>query len=245
MSHSGPKQKPTLLLIPGMLNTAAVWARVSPLLREHVADIRIADVQRQSSIAEMARDALALLADLPPDAPVVLCGFSMGGYVAIEMIANNDSHAWTLVLLSTSARPESPEGAVVREKTIAAIGRDFARVVDGVLQFATHPASREDAALMAEMRELMLAVGTDAAIRQNRAILGRADHREALARLAVPTLVLCGRDDKVTPPALSEELAALIPGARLAWIEQAGHMALLEQPAAVAAQMAAHIAAQP
>ncbi|MCJ0764787.1 alpha/beta fold hydrolase [Variovorax terrae] len=229
--------KPVLLLIPGMLNTAEVWAGVAEHLGD-AAELRIATVQTQDSIAQMARDAWALLADVPAGVPLVLCGFSMGGYVALEMMASPDRPVSALALLDTSARPESAEGAAMREKTIAAIGRDFSKVVDGVAQFATHAASREDAALMARLREVMLGIGSEAAIRQNRAILGRADHRARLAQLNVPTLVMCGRDDKVTPPALSQELAALIPGARLEWIENAGHMAPMEQPARVAALLA-------
>lgn len=226
--------KPVLLLIPGMLNTAQIWDGVADRLRD-VAEVRVADVLTQPSIAQMAREAWAQVADLPPGVPLVLCGFSMGGYVAIEMLANPARQISALALLDTSARPESPEGAAMREKTITAIGRDYAKVVDGVSQFATHAASRENAALMAQIREVMLGVDSEAAIRQNRAIQHRGDHRALLAKLDIPVLVLCGREDKVTPPALSEELAALIPNARLALIDDAGHMALMEQPADVAA----------
>ncbi|MFC6281956.1 MULTISPECIES: alpha/beta fold hydrolase [Polaromonas] len=226
--------KPVLLLIPGMLNTAQVWDGVADRLREG-AEVRVANVLTQPSIAQMAREAWTQVADLPPGVPLVLCGFSMGGYVAIEMLAGPARKISALALLDTSARPESPEGAVMREKTITAIGRDYSKVVDGVTQFATHATSREDAALMAQIREVMLGVDSETAIRQNRAIQDRSDHRALLARLDTPTLVICGREDKVTPPVLSEELAALIPGARLALIDNAGHMALMEQPASVAA----------
>ncbi|WP_421953510.1 alpha/beta fold hydrolase [Polaromonas sp.] len=226
--------KPVLLLIPGMLNTAQVWDGVADRLRD-VAEVRVADVLTQPSITQMAREAWTQVADLPPGVPLVLCGFSMGGYVAIEMLAGPARKISALALLDTSARPESPEGAILREKTITAIGRDYSKVVDGVTQFATHATSREDAALMAQIREVMLGVDSETAIRQNRAIQDRSDHRALLARLDTPTLVICGREDKVTPPVLSEELAALIPGARLALIDNAGHMALMEQPASVAA----------
>lgn len=226
--------KPVLLLIPGMLNDARVWERVTPYLQND-ADICVANVLSQGGIVEMARDAWAQVADVPPDTPLVLCGFSMGGYVAIEMMANNARPVMALGLLDTSARPESREGEMVREKTIAAIERDFPKVVEGILQFGTHAGSHADAVLMERMRQMMLGVGPQAAIRQNRAIASRGDHREGLATQDIPSLVMCGRDDRITPPALSQELAALIPGARLEWIEQAGHMTPMEQPASVAA----------
>jgi pimeloyl-ACP methyl ester carboxylesterase len=90
---------------------------------------------------------------------------------------------------------------------------------------------------MDEILTTMRAVGPSAAIAQNRAIMARGDHRAALAALRMPVLVLCGKDDLVTPPECSEELAALIPGAQLQWIEGSGHMVPVEQPAALADQL--------
>ena len=115
----------------GMLNTAAVWAPVAKRLSSH-AEVRIANVQTQASIAEMARDAWALVADVPINTPLVVCGFSMGGYVTIEMLAACVRPVGAIGLLDTSARPETPEGALIREKTISAIERNFARMVDNV-----------------------------------------------------------------------------------------------------------------
>lgn len=227
--------KPVLLLIPGMLNTEAIWDDVAALLAD-AAEVRVAKVQTQASIAEMAQDAWAQLADVPVQQPIVVCGFSMGGYVTLEMIANPARRTSAIGLLDTSARSETPDGTALREKTIAAIGRDFAKVVDGVLQFGTHAGTQAQPALMARLRELMLAVESDTAVRQNRAIMARTDYRAQLSNWGeVPTLVMCGREDRITPPALSEELAQLIPGARLEWIDDAGHMTPLEQPQRVAA----------
>ena len=225
--------KPVLLLIPGMLNTPAVWAKVVPLLND-VADVRILNVQTQTSIGDMATDALALLHDVPAEQPVVVCGFSMGGFVTIGLIAACAHKIRAVCLLSTSGRPEFPENAAQREKTIAALARDFDKTTLGIARFCTGPAGQQDAALMDEILTTMRAVGPNAAIAQNRAIMARGDHRAALARLNMPVLVLCGKDDLVTPPECSEELAALIPGAQLKWLETTGHMVPMEQPAALA-----------
>lgn len=225
--------KPVLLLIPGMLNTPAVWAKVVPLLSD-VAEVRILNVQTQTSIGNMANDALALVADIPAGQPLVVCGFSMGGFVTIELIAAYPNKIRAACLLDTSGRPEFAENAAQREKTIAALARDFDKTTLGIARFCTGPAGQKDAALMNEILAIMRAVGPDAAIAQNRAIMARSDHRAALARLNMRVLVLCGRHDMVTPPECSEELAALIPGAQLAWIEGAGHMVPMEQPAALA-----------
>ena len=225
--------KPVLLLIPGMLNTSGVWAKVVPRLND-VADVRILNVQTQASIGDMATDALALLHDVPAEQPVVVCGFSMGGFVAIELIATCAHKIRAACLLDTSGRPESAESVLQREKTIAAIERDFEKVITGVTRFASGAASKTNPGLMDEILTVMRDVGPSTAITQNRAIMARSDHRAALSKLNMHVLVICGKEDLVTPPVLSEELAALIPGAQLSWIEDAGHMVPMEQPAALA-----------
>jgi pimeloyl-ACP methyl ester carboxylesterase len=225
--------RPVLLLIPGMLNTAGIWRAVTPHL-EGLADIRIASVLTQTSIADMACDAWQQVADVPIVTPLVICGFSMGGYTALEMLAHPARQVNGLGLLDTSARPESDGGRVIREKTISAIEKNFERVVDGVLQFGTAAATQAQPELMQTIRQVLLDAGAKAAIRQNHAIMARADSLAFLKTLAVQTLVMCGREDKITPPELSSEMASLIPGARLAWIDDAGHMTPLEQPAHVA-----------
>jgi pimeloyl-ACP methyl ester carboxylesterase len=107
---------------------------------------------------------------------------------------------------------------------------DFGGVVDGIAKRGTHA---PDETLMARLRQMMLDVGADTAIRQTRAVMRRGDHREALAKLALPVRVLCGRQDRITPPDLSEELARLIPSAQLLWVQSCGHMLPFEQPQAV------------
>lgn len=227
--------KPVLLLLPGMLNDAGVWGEVVEALFG-VAEIRALPAFRQDSIAAMAQAAWHSVADVPAATPVLLAGFSMGGYVALHMLAQPERPLAGAALVSTSGRPETPEGAATREKTIAAMQANFPKVVDGILQWGTDAPTPETTE---RLRAMMLAVGADTAIRQSRAIIGRGDHRAALAALDLPVAVLCGRQDRITPPALSEELAALLPGARLELVEGAGHMLPSEQPRAVADVLAA------
>ncbi len=235
--------KTVLLLIPGMLNTPAVWAGVAERLQGQ-ADLRIANVLTQASIADMAQDAWNQVSNVPAGTPLVVCGFSMGGYVTLEMMAHRARPLSAVGLLDTSARPETTEGAVVREKTIAAIQRDFAKVVDAVAQLGTCGASQAQPALMASIKQVMRDVGPDCAVRQNRAILARHDYQAQLRSIATPALVMCGREDRITPPQLSEELASLLPAARLEWIDDAGHMSPLEQPARVATLLRTLLPAQ-
>jgi len=108
---------------------------------------------------------------------------------------------------------------------------DFPKFVEGVLAFGTHS---QDAALRERLRRMMLDQGPQTGSRQVRAIMGRQDHRALLQDLDMPVCVLCGRQDRVTPPALSQALANAIEGASLDTIDDAGHMLPCEQPQAVA-----------
>lgn len=225
--------KPVLLLIPGMFNTAAIWDAVRADL-EPALDVRVADVLTQDSIAAMAADAWALVADLQAGATLTVCGFSMGGYVAIELLARHRDRVQAVALVDSAAAIETAETLPLREKTIGALERNFARTVEGIIPFSLHPNSLANTARVDGMRRMMHEVGAATAIRQTRAVMARADHRTMLASLTQPVLVVCGREDKVTPPPLSQELADLIPQAQLVWFDEAGHQTPIEQAPALA-----------
>lgn len=227
--------KPVILLIPGTLNDAEVWADVVPELAARAA-VRVAAIGAPASIAAAAAGAWEALSDIADATFLVLAGFSMGGYVAIEMLARARRPVHGAALISTSARPDTPEATANRARTIAALRTDFGKTVERVIQWSTeHPSP----GLVTRMRQMMMRVGAETAIRQNEAVGARADHRAALAQLRLPVHVLCGTGDRVTPPALPQDLAALIPGARLQLVEGAGHMLPMEQPGTAAKAIAA------
>lgn len=221
--------KPVCLLVPGMLNDDSVWAEIAAGLRAF-SEVRIAQVQTQSSIAAMARDAWSLLADVEAHVPLHVVGFSMGGYVAMEMLAHPQREIQGLALLDTSALVETAESRLVREKTLHALENDFPKTVDNLVKWNTHAASPE---LMDRIRSMMLRVGAHTAMQQTKAIRDRSDHHKTLQRLNIPVLVMCGEHDRVTPLIRSQELANLIPDAKLQVIPNAGHMLPMEQAQAV------------
>jgi pimeloyl-ACP methyl ester carboxylesterase len=139
--------KPVLLLIPGLMNTARVFdgarARLDPAL-----EVRVADVQTQDSIDAMAHNAWAMLADVPAEQPLVIAGFSMGGYVVLQMLATPRRSVQGLAMICTSARADTPESTTLRERAITAMERDFGRYVGSLGSFLVTPAGQADAALM-------------------------------------------------------------------------------------------------
>ncbi|MSQ56586.1 MAG: alpha/beta hydrolase [Limnohabitans sp.] len=224
--------KPLLLLIPGMLNDDRVWADVVELVKPF-ADTRVAQVLTQSSISEMAQDAWRLILDEPADRKIVIVGFSMGGYVACEMVAQplRPAHGWALV--DSSIQMDSPDASVGREKTITAMQSSFPKIAQSIAKYGTHPQSHGNEALMQSILQILLDVGGPTAIRQLQAIAQRQDHIDALKALRIPVHVICGVEDKTTPPALSQFSAQTLPHAELFWIDKAGHMTLQENPIAV------------
>lgn len=227
---------PVLLLIPGMLNPP----RVFDAALQHAglkADVRVLDVTGPADIPAMAAAGWAQVADVPDTRPLLLAGYSMGGYVALKMLADAARPVQALGLIASSARADSGEGAALRQRAIATIERDFERYLFSLLGFLLSKESQADADFVARVRADMRAVGAQAAIRQQRAAATRGDHRELLRTLAQPVEVLCGGADTVTPPHLSQEIATLAPRARLQVVEGAGHLLPYEHPAAVAAAL--------
>jgi len=231
-------KRQSLMLLPGMLNDDHIWHYQREALAKDVA-CEVPDLTGQDSIADMAAQVLAQV----PAQRFALAALSMGGYVALEIMRRAPERVTRLALFGASARPELPEMAAFREKSIEQARRAFSDVVASTAAFVVHPVRKDDEALQSELRQMMERVGVAAYIRQCRAVMGRADQRTALAAIRCPTLIVCGRQDAVTPPRLSEELTQGIAGAELLFLEQCGHMSPLEQPDQVSAALARWLAA--
>jgi pimeloyl-ACP methyl ester carboxylesterase len=136
-----------------------------------------------------------------------------------------------LALMNTSARPDDDAKSESREKTVLAarIGT-FKGVTPRFLPTILHPDNAADPAIGPVVLAMTERVGRVAFERQQMAAMTRPDFRPLLASIACPTLVIGGLQDRVTPPALQEEIAAGIPGAGLELLDRCGHLAPLEQP---------------
>ena len=216
------------LLIPGLIASARLYQHQIPELWR-LGPIAVADHTREDSMAALARSILAVA---PPR--FALAGLSMGGYVAFEIMRQAPERVLKLMLLDTSARPDTPGQAEGRRGRIAMAQKgEFAAIPGLMIPALVHARRREDAALRAIVEEMAAETGAEAFVRQQTANMGRPDSRPGLAAIKCPTLVLVGDGDELTPPALAQEIAQGIPGARLETVPDCGHLSTLERPEAV------------
>ena len=220
--------KPALILLPGLLCDAALWQAQIDRFADRF-DLMVADLTRDDSLRGMAGRVLAAAPER-----FALAGLSMGGYVAQEILREAPGRVTRAALLATSARPDGPEQVERREALIklAQTGK-FKGVTPRLLPLLIHTDRLHDHALTGTVMAMAERVGQAAFVRQQRAILRRPDGRSALAGIACPTLVVCGRNDALTPLAYAEEIAAAVPDSRLVVIDASGHLPALEQPEAV------------
>jgi pimeloyl-ACP methyl ester carboxylesterase len=223
------RAKPGLVLVPGLLCDALMWEAQIRALEGH-AECWVADHTRSDTMAGLAAD---VLRDAP-FARFALAGLSMGGYVALEVLRQAAHRVDRLALLDTSARADTPEQLAKREGLIslAARGR-FIGVTQALLPLYLHRDRLGDKKLVNTVRMMAGNIGKDGFIRQERAIMSRTDSLSLLPAIACPTLVLCGRQDVLTPLERHEEIARAIPGASLHVVDDCGHLSTLERPAEV------------
>jgi pimeloyl-ACP methyl ester carboxylesterase len=214
---------PSLILLPGLAADAAMWRhQLHALAKWHP---RVSDVHmRHDTIPAMAAAVLA-----ETEGPLILCGASMGGMIAMEAARQAPERVAGLALLGTLAHPETAEMRRIREAAIDLFREGRLReVIEPNVHLAFH---RENALAHADdYLEFVLRAGAEQLVRQNLAVIARPDAREHLPRLQCPVLVLCGDADLLAPLECSREIATLAPRGQLAVIHRCGHMLTMEQP---------------
>ncbi len=214
-----------LMLVPGLNCTAALFGPQLAALGEGRAII-VPDHRSHDSIEAIAASALA-------DAPsrFALCGLSMGGYIALEILRQAPSRVTRLALLDTRCQGATPAEAPSRLRLVesARQGR-FDEVHAFLWPKLVHPSRTGDTALEKTVVEMMHATGAAAFERQQNALMMRRDYHDLLPQVRVPALVLVGEQDAITPVRYSQEMAALIPGSRLVVVPECGHLSSLEAP---------------
>jgi 3-oxoadipate enol-lactonase len=238
-SDNGPG--PAVVLLHGFPLSRAMWAEQIPdigaLYRVIAPDLRghgeSPAPEGVYTMDEMADDVIDTIDALHIREPIVLGGLSMGGYVALSIILRYPQRVRALMLMDTQPGADSIEAAATREGTAKAVieAGGAAPIVDpmiGRLFCASFRETRpERVTPIKEVMEQASARGIAGALR---GMAVRPDRRGDLAKISVPTLVLVGEEDVITPPAVARSLAEAIPGARLEVIPKAGHMAPYENP---------------
>ena len=214
-----------VFFLPGLLEDSDAFEHQIARIQQSSA-CAVADLTRSDSIAGMARDALKEA----PGERFALVGHSMGGYVALEMLRQAPKRVERLALLNTNARPDSAESTENRKRLIALAGKDFPAVIQTLMQRVVAKEALADPNVTGTIGAMALAVGKEAFVRQQTAIMARIDSRPHLREISCPALVVAARDDAIMPVELLEEIARGIPKATLSVIERCGHTASLERP---------------
>jgi pimeloyl-ACP methyl ester carboxylesterase/predicted ester cyclase len=216
-----------LLLLPG---TACDTRLFEPLLERLSVPAMVIQLQGEATTPDLAR---RILQDAPEQ--FALLGFSLGGIVALEMVAQAPHRVGRLALIDTNARPDPPANSKKRRQAVAAarhngmeefILADWPRLVS--------PRNSGDDVLRDLLVSMAVDLGPDLLASQAELAIHREDSRPRLGRIKVPTLILAGEDEQVCSLEAHEEMAKAIPEARYFTIPNAGHFSPLENPAAVA-----------
>jgi 3-oxoadipate enol-lactonase len=244
---------PALLLIHGFPLDRSMWAhQVATLARWR----RIAPDLRGCGYSEAPEDGYAMAAyaddlvrllDRLRVEHAVIAGHSMGGYVAFELLRRHRERVMGLILVDTRAEADTAEGRrgrdalieVARAKGPAAVAEHLLPRLLGRSTQRTQPQVVEQVREMARRAPVSGIVGALTAMRD------RADSTPHLGTIEVPTLVVVGEEDEVTPPAMARHMTAAIPSAAMTTIPGAGHLAPLEAPTAVSRVIAEFLEAVP
>lgn len=223
MSESIP-----LLLVPGLVCSPRIYMPQLPALWR-VGPVMFPNHIRDNTMAGIAK---RILDEAPKR--FALAGHSMGGYIALEIMRQAPERVARLALLSTSARPETPEASEGRHALIAETkAGGYPAIIEKLFAKFVHPDRLNDASIKKVVMDMADDVGPDRFIAQLEAIMSRSDSRPLLGQIKCPTLVLTSDTDNMVKNEFSHEIAAGISGAKLVVIPHCGHLPQLEKPDAM------------
>ncbi|KPF41437.1 alpha/beta fold hydrolase [Rhizobium sp. AAP43] len=215
-----------LLLVPGFMATKALWEDVAADF-EKVGPLTYADLSEGTSISDMAERAI----EAAPET-FALIGFSMGGYVAREIVRKFPDRVQTLVLIATSARADTPEQALRKSRAADQLrASSYAGLSRGTVSQSLHPDRATNGEMIDRVRQMSIDLGKDAFLRQT--VQTRKSDLDRLDEISCPTLIIAAAEDRLRSLEEAEELQAGISGAELCVIQGSGHMLPIEMPQAL------------
>ena len=228
-----------LLLLPGMMCDARMW---SSQIRDLDIPCSVADLTGADSMPAIASKVLAAA-----PARFAVAGLSMGGIVAFEILRQAPDRISHLALLDTNPFADSPDRRSLRLEQIETAVNGGLRelAVDSLKPLYLAESNRDDDDLLNTILDMALDLGPDVFRDQSIALHDRIDSLETLASIAAPTSVICGAEDALCPVSYHEYMATRISDAHLVVLDDCGHMASMEQPDAVTAELADLLAREP
>ncbi len=222
-----------VLLLPGLMCDSRLWAPQIEALPQRTF---VGDTTRADNFPDMARD---VLSTAPPR--FAMAGLSMGGILAFEIWRQAPERVSHIALLDTNARADPPDRKSRRMQQIeeALSGRLRELAIETLKPVYLAESHRDDDKLLGTIMDMAMDLGPKVFERQSLALKNRVDSVDTLDTIDCPALVLCGREDALCPVSFHELMASRIPGAKLVVVDDCGHLATLEQPDVVTAELEA------
>lgn len=222
-----------IVFIPGASSDESAWDDQCDYFKQRT-QVVVAGLTGFDDIEKMADHVLKIA---PPE--FMLCGTSMGGYVALDVLKKAGNRVKKAVLCNTTARADTPERKRQRQIEVAQGEAVYlkARQDDAHYRAFLSEKSSRDKALIARLRDISLRVGYGCFSRHQAACAGRVESLTFLPQIDIPVLLIGGAEDALIPPALQEEMRGLIRGSRLAILPGAGHITQMETPGAMTEEL--------
>jgi 3-oxoadipate enol-lactonase len=234
---------PTVVLVHGYPLDGAMWSGVARALSSRFRVLKPdlpgrgeTPADSDGTIDGYADFLAAILERLPEGAG--LAGFSMGGYVALALARRRPPNLKALALVDTRASADDEAGRGKRDEAIATVrSGGVAPIAEAMVPKLLSADSLSNRDLVERLRRIISRQKPATVEGDLTAMRDRPDSRDSLAQISIPTLVLVGEADALTPPADSQAMAAAIPGSRLVTVPGAGHLTPMERPGAVASAL--------
>lgn len=238
-NDDGEDQAPVIIFIHGFPFNKSMWDKQLKALKENYRVIAY-DVRGHGdsdcgtgdfSIELFVDDLLSFMNALKID-KAMLCGFSMGGYIALSAIEKHPDRFDALILSDTTCLADTPEAKEKRLKTIESIKKKgVSKFADESIKnlFAPESLSTKEREI-AHVREMILNTTQESLYKTLRAFYERKETCSKLQDINVPVLILVGKEDKITLPEAAQMMHEKIEDSLFSIIEHAGHLSNIENP---------------